>query len=147
MTRETWLAAAPESAVVARALVREEADRHGLDKPAAWDLMLATTEAVANAIEHGAPCDQGIRLAIEPLPQGVRVEVRDCGCGHLPPRADAGPGEPHFAPASAESTRGRGLPIIAAVTDRLELSSQGPPTWIRFEKLNGARATEGSCRA
>ena len=36
-----------------------------------WELMLATTEAFANAVEHGEPCDpRGIRL---------RVEIRDGG--------------------------------------------------------------------
>ena len=135
MTRETWLVSAPESAVVARALVREEADRHGLDEPAVWDLMLATTEAVANAVEHGAPCEKGIRLVIGPCHLGVRVEVVDCGCSHIQPEPGSTPSEPRFRLTSPGSTRGRGLPIIAAVTDRLELSTDGPPTWVRFEKL------------
>ena len=43
----------------ARALVRDAACELRLDGPTTWELMLATTEAVANAIEHGEPCDPG----------------------------------------------------------------------------------------
>ena len=140
MTRETWLAPAPESAVVARALVREEADRHGLDESAVWDLMLATTEAVANAIEHGAPCAEGIRLVIGPCDIGMMVQVRDCGRGHIDPALAARTVDAGFTDAVLDSSRGRGLPIIAAVTDRLELSSGGPPTWVRFQKQSSPAA-------
>ena len=56
MLRETWLPAAPESAPVARSIVRDASTEHGLDGGAAWDLMLATSEAVANAVLHGTAC-------------------------------------------------------------------------------------------
>ena len=143
MTQETWLVAAPESAVVARALVREEAGRHGLDEPAVWDLMLATTEAIANAVQHGAPCERGIRLAIESNDHGLRVEVYDCGCGHAKPPPTSASGRPRFGEASTRATRGRGLPIIEAVTDSLELSTDGPPAWVRFEKLSRTSQAAG----
>jgi len=127
MLRETWLPAAPESAPIARSLVRDAAAGHGLGTEAVWDLMLATTEAVANAIEHGAPCCRGIRLVIEPSEHGMTVEVWDCG------RFEA-----TLTPAALDDTRGRGIPIIAAVVDTLELDGNGPPTRVRFAKLSAA---------
>jgi serine/threonine-protein kinase RsbW len=126
MRRELYLPATPASAPVARALVREVAANFGLDGRSTWELMLATSEAVANAIEHGEPCrndKEGIGLTLEQSHDGLSVEVHDCGS---------------FAPASAPldplSARGRGLPIIAAVVDRLELHPADGSTRVRFTK-------------
>jgi anti-sigma regulatory factor (Ser/Thr protein kinase) len=126
MKRELYLPATPASAPAARALVREAATKLGLDGRSTWELMLATTEAVANAIEHGEPCrndEEGIALTLEPSDDGLSVEVHDCGS---------------FAPAPATldplSARGRGIPIIAAVVDRLELHPADGGTRVRFTK-------------
>jgi serine/threonine-protein kinase RsbW len=123
MKRESWLPAAPESAPLARAIVREAASELELDGATTWELMLATTEAVANAVEHGAPCEGGILLRIESGPAGVGVEVADCGCysGRGRSRKPAGQG-------------GRGIPIIEAVMDSLEVVPATGSTRVRFEK-------------
>ena len=66
MNRESWLPASPSSAPAARAIVRAAAAELKLDGSTTWELMLATTEAVANAVEHGEPCDPGgIYLSLE----------------------------------------------------------------------------------
>jgi serine/threonine-protein kinase RsbW len=126
MKREFFLPALPESAPVARALVREEAAALGLDGRATWELMLATTEAVANAIEHGEPCRsvaEGIGLTLEQSEDGLSVEVHDGGSFAPPP-----------VPLDQLSTRGRGIPIIAAVVDKLELDPTRGDTRVRFTK-------------
>jgi len=129
MRREQWLPAAPESAAVARAFVRDIALEHGLDS-CADDLMLAASEAVTNAVLHGSPCpSNGILLAVEPSDGQIEVEVRDCGT--FVPRA----GDP-----DPLGTRGRGLPIIAAVADRVELVPEPGRTMVRFCKHDGAVA-------
>ncbi len=66
---------------------------------------LALTELVANVVRHvpGRRC----RICYLLLPGGVRVEVAD-GCPELPVPGDAG----------ALDEGGRGLVIVAAVTDR-----------------------------
>jgi anti-sigma regulatory factor (Ser/Thr protein kinase) len=123
MMRESWLPAAPESATHARALVRDAAHEQGLGDDGAWSLMLATSEAIANAILHGTPCADGILLRLLPWNDGLCVEVCDCGqfdAAPLPP----GPEEPH----------GRGIPIIAAVVDHFEVVPDGPLTRVRFAK-------------
>jgi serine/threonine-protein kinase RsbW len=125
MKRETRLPAAPASAGAARLIVREAATEAGLDGGRAWDLMLATSEAVANAILHGkAWPDHSILLTTEPFARGLRVEVSDCGVFD-----SASP------PASVEAESGRGIPIIAAVVDRLEVQNENGGTLVRFEKL------------
>ncbi len=50
------LRAEPASVSVARTFVAHAAEVLHYDRAVAEALRLATTEAVANAIEHGAPC-------------------------------------------------------------------------------------------
>jgi serine/threonine-protein kinase RsbW len=134
MMRESWLPAAPESAPIARAMVREAAVEQGLDGDCAWDLMLATTEAVANAIKHGKPCQdggRGIHVRVEPWDggDGLCVEVSDCGTFEASTR-----------PAEHDATHGRGIPIITAVVDHFELLPEGPRTRVRFAKRSALAA-------
>jgi serine/threonine-protein kinase RsbW len=126
MKRESWLAAAPESAPVARAIVREAAAEHGLDGESTWDLMLATSEAVANAILHGSSCgdpEHGVLLIVEVDEDSISIEVCDCGS------FDA-----QLRPAGADETHGRGIPIIAALADHFELLPEPSQTRVRFGK-------------
>jgi len=126
MKRESWLQAAPESATIARALVRDAAGELGLDEESTWDLMLATTEAVANAVVHGTPCREagnGILLRLESCDDGLCVEVCDCGAFEVP-----------LGPPAPDATHGRGIPIIAAVVDTFELVPDAFQTRVRFGK-------------
>jgi serine/threonine-protein kinase RsbW len=123
--RQAWLPATPEGAPRARAIVRDAAAELGLDDATTWELTLATTEAVANAVEHGAPCDpRGIELRMDIQDGRLEVEVVDCGgCFPDVPRTQKPGGH-----------GGRGLPIIAAVVDHLEVVPDRGTTRVRFEK-------------
>jgi serine/threonine-protein kinase RsbW len=124
MKRESWLPAAPASAPEARAIVRAAASELRLDKTTTWDLMLATTEAVANAVEHGEPCDpRGIYLGLETRDGTLGIEVRDCGCFPPEPRT-----------SKPDDQGGRGMPIIAKIMDKLEVAPGRNATRVRFEK-------------
>jgi serine/threonine-protein kinase RsbW len=124
MTRETWLPATPAGARAARSIVREAAAEAGLEGEPAWDLMLATTEAVTNAVKHGrAWPNDCILFVTQPCPRGVCVQVCDLGTF-----------ESALEPASLEATSGRGIQIIAALVDRLEVRSGDGRTLVRFEK-------------
>jgi serine/threonine-protein kinase RsbW len=124
MMRETWLPAAPASAPEARAVVRAAASELRLDGSTTWELMLATTEAVANAIEHGEPCDaRGIYLRLEARDGTIGIEVCDCGCFPTVPRS-----------TKPDQQGGRGMPIIAAIMDSLEVRPSSGLTRVRFEK-------------
>ena len=125
MMRESWLPAAPEGVPKARAIVRDLAHELRLDGGTTWALMLATTEAFANAVEHGRACDpRGIFLRVEHRDGRVGVEVRDCGGG--------------FRGAERSAKRhgqgGRGMRIIAAVMDQLEVEPDTGRTRVRFAK-------------
>jgi serine/threonine-protein kinase RsbW len=120
---ESWLPSAPASATEARALVRHAASELRLDGATTWELMLATTEAIANAVEHGEPCDRrGIFLRLEAIDGSFEVEVRDCG-GCYPKDS-----------RSSKQQGGRGMSIIAAIMDRLEIVPSTGLTRVRFEK-------------
>jgi serine/threonine-protein kinase RsbW len=124
MKRESWLPAAPASAPEARAIVRDAASELRLDGSTTWDLMLATTEAVANAVEHGKPCDpRGIYLGLEARDGTIGIEVRDCGCFPLESRT-----------SKPDQLGGRGMPIIATIMDKLEVTPSSDITRVRFEK-------------
>jgi serine/threonine-protein kinase RsbW len=123
--RQAWLPATPEGAPRARAIVRDAAAELRLDNETTWELMLATTEAFANAVEHGSPCDpSGVELRMEIHEGGLTVEVLDCGgCFHEDPRT-----------SKPEGHGGRGLRIMAAVTDHFEVVPDERTTRVRFEK-------------
>ena len=132
MMRESWLPAAPESVTRARALVRDAAIEHGLDDDGAWSLILATSEAVSNAILHGTPCsggERGILVRLLPWNDGLCVEVCDCG------EFEAAP-----LPPGLEATHGRGMPIIAAVVDHFEVVPDPRKTRVRFGKRRALAA-------
>jgi serine/threonine-protein kinase RsbW len=122
--REMWLPATPASARLARSIVREAAAVVGLDAERTWDLTLAATEALANAVEHGEPWPNGCVLFVtQPCPRGLRVEVCDLGSF-----------DSTLEPAPLEATCGRGLRIVATLVDRLEITSEDECTVVRFEK-------------
>ena len=122
--RRTWLPATPASAGAARVFVHEGATTAGLDDACIWDLMLATSEAVANAVQHGKAWPNGsILVTTEPCPRGLRVEVTDCGSF-----------DSTIEPTPLESESGRGLPIIAAVVDLLEVRNRDGRTLVSFER-------------
>lgn len=111
---------------MARALVREAAAEHGLDGEATWDLMLATSEAVANAVLHGSACgdpSRGVRLVIEVDEFSLLIEVCDCGTFNT-----------ELRPPAQDALGGRGIPIIAAVADHFELVPEAANTRVRFGK-------------
>jgi serine/threonine-protein kinase RsbW len=109
-------------------MVRDAAADVGLNGNRAWDLMLATSEAFANAIQHGSAwANECILLATEPCPGGLRVEVTDCGSF-----------DRSLEPTPIDAVSGRGIPIIAAVVDHLEVQNGSGRTLVRFEKHTSA---------
>ena len=96
------------------------------------DIALALSEACANVVQHAGPGEE----------YEVQVSARNCRCtievvntgsgtGELTPGGFAVADEP--PPATAE--HGRGLKIIEAVVDNLQLTGKGKQgTTVHFEK-------------
>jgi len=122
--REIWLRADPSSASVARAFAGGAAQDVGCDRAGTEAFRLGITEAVANAVEHGAPCDNGLISVSAYLEAGyLTTEIRDCG---------------DFKAARQSETdleeRGRGLPLMFAVMDHVEIDTVPGRTVVRLAK-------------
>ncbi len=98
-------------------LTREEWPADGAGR-----VLLASTEALTNAIEHGSP--GGGAVEVELSVTADRVDIRVLDEGH--------PGEPlpvvPTEPPPPTALRGRGLIIISRLSDDFELSARGDGT-------------------
>ena len=119
------LVATPTSVREARTVAEEAAIACGLSEQASYDFKLAASEAVANAIEHGRPCEDGcIGLRVqEERPDYLTLCVCDCG-RFQGPRMDP----------SALPERGRGIAVISVLMDEVELLPQSDGTIVRMRK-------------
>ena len=124
LDRELWLRAERASASVAREFAGDAAQDLGCDRAATEALRLGITEAVANAVEHGAPCDNGLISVSLYIEAGcLTTEIRDCGDFKAARQ-----------PANLLEERGRGLPLMFAVMDHVEIDSVPGQTVVRLAK-------------
>lgn len=123
LDREIWLRADPASASVAREFAGDAAQDLGCDRAATEAFRLGITEAVANAVEHGAPCENGlINVSLYVEAGCLTTEIRDCGYFKAARQ-----------PADLDE-RGRGLPLMFAVMDYVEIDSVPGRTVVRLAK-------------
>ena len=122
--RKIWLRADPASASVAREFAGDAAEDVGCDHAATEAFRLAISEAVANAVEHGAPCENGLISVSLYIEAGcLTTEIRDCGDFKAARQ-----------PADSLDERGRGLPLMFAVMDYVEIESVPGQTVVRLTK-------------
>jgi serine/threonine-protein kinase RsbW len=107
-----------------RAAVERVAKECGLDRGERFDLKLAATEAVTNALK-GSPENHTVEVTVAGHEDAVDVEVVDHGVFS---RARAAL---HRGP-DAES--GRGIPIILALVDEVEFAQTSRGTRVRMSK-------------
>jgi len=99
-------------------------DREPWSPEDAGRLLLAASEAVSNAIEHGSPAEGGT-LEIQVIVQrdGATLIVTDQGSGLEEPKIDA-----QATPPSPTSPRGRGFPIMRSLADEVTVTRVGTGT-------------------
>jgi serine/threonine-protein kinase RsbW len=108
-----------------RRAVERVARASNLAAEATFDLKVAATEAVTNAIK-GAPSDHSVDVAIAGGESEVQVEVTDRGTF-----------EPSFRPDSElEAESGRGIPLMLALVDEVEFSSVRGGTRVRLRRAS-----------
>jgi anti-sigma regulatory factor (Ser/Thr protein kinase) len=104
--------ARPENVAVVRHLLGGLAEALRLPASVVDDMRLAVTEACTNVVRHAYAGRDGLmEVLIRPGPHALQVVVADRGRGIGPTTDSAGPG--------------LGLPLIAALTDSLEIQ-HGP---------------------
>jgi anti-sigma regulatory factor (Ser/Thr protein kinase) len=97
----------PATLATARGLLREWLANRGVERGPASELVLAAGEALTNAVAHsGTRRNVEVQLALED--GNVRITVRDFG---------------RWATETSGSDSGRGLPLMAALTDHLDVAS------------------------
>ena len=113
----------------ARRFAGAAAERFGLSHRERDDFKLAASEAVANALEHGLPCwDGAIHVWITEREDTLVLGIRNGGefMFDLPP-------------ADPFAERGRGLPMISNLVDRVALRRVGGHIQMELSKghVNG----------
>lgn len=101
------------SIAAARHFVRthlgEGVAEHRLD-----DIVLAASELVSNAVEHGAGQDIEVRVTIGDSGFDLAVASASLDLPHIP-----------NTPAAADALRGRGLHIVATLSDAIGIDASG----------------------
>jgi anti-sigma regulatory factor (Ser/Thr protein kinase)/ketosteroid isomerase-like protein len=102
----------------------------GFDAGARYQITVATNEAVSNAMEHGAPCDDGNFHVATAVEAGSFVfSVRDCGEFEDAPSPEPDP----------VAERGRGFAFMNLLMDDVRLEARPGHTVLRLAKrLPGA---------
>ena len=120
--KEISLASNSASLAEARDVIAETAAEFGYDDAAIWELKLAATEALMNAIEHGTPSEDGmVHLRLAQEHGDMLLEVW-------------GGGEAPVDPMANGSNRGRGISIMTALMDEVELKRNAEDSRIRLAK-------------
>jgi serine/threonine-protein kinase RsbW len=107
-----------------RAAVERVAEKCGLDRGERFDLKLAATEAVTNALK-GSPENHTVEVTVAGREDTVDVEVVDQGVfSRVRAAIHRGP----------DSESGRGIPIILALVDEVEFAQSSRGTRVRMSK-------------
>jgi anti-sigma regulatory factor (Ser/Thr protein kinase) len=121
-----------DSVLIARAALTRALRRAGWDGDSSGLVILATSEAMANAVIHGSARRGEVRFALAVDPGVARIHVVDEGRP-----GTSCPAIPRELP-SEESTNGRGLYIMRTVADRCDVHPEGDGTEVVMEFLRAA---------
>ena len=104
------------------------AEDFGLEEEERFQVRLATSEAVTNAIVHGSAASGGaVELEAREERGALVFEVRDAG-GAIPPGA----------PVERLAEGGRGLELVALVMDEVQLERRSDGSVLRYIKRRAA---------
>jgi anti-sigma regulatory factor (Ser/Thr protein kinase)/ketosteroid isomerase-like protein len=119
------ISAGPGGLSEGRGFIDRALGEAGFDAAARYQITVATNEAVSNALEHGAPCDDGrVHLAASVEDGSFVFSVRDCG---------------HFDESLAPepdpvAERGRGFAFMNLLMDEVQLDARAGGTTLRLAK-------------
>jgi anti-sigma regulatory factor (Ser/Thr protein kinase) len=121
------------SLALVRAALGTSLEREGWCGDPAGRVILAASEAVANAIEHGSRQGDVVEVELALAPVAAFLRVQDAGR----PGTRCPPERP--APPPLASPRGRGLIIMRGLADRFEVRDlEHGGTELRLEFLRAA---------
>jgi len=136
MEGELWLAAQPSELAKARDFAESGARAFCFDDHGRYEFTFAASEAVANAIEHGASSSDGkIHLHLVGEGDKLTLFVRDSGT------FVASSPDPSEVPQ-----RGRGLAFMVSLMDEVEVRTATDSTLIRLSKRLPPAGSTARCR-
>jgi EAL domain-containing protein (putative c-di-GMP-specific phosphodiesterase class I)/anti-sigma regulatory factor (Ser/Thr protein kinase) len=116
----------------ARELIQETAAQLGFDENAIWEMKLAATEALTNAIDHGPQGGgEGVHLRLAQDNGDMLLEVWGGSERETSSNGDA-------------SSRGRGIAVMTALMDNVELVRNADETLIRLAKRRSSKSNGGA---
>jgi serine/threonine-protein kinase RsbW len=104
-----------------RSAIDTLADRLGLAPEERFDVKLAATEALSNALKK-ADDERAVEVVLEGRDGTVEIQVADRGRFVQPPRR------------LGFSEGGRGIPLMLALVDEVEFAQTGEGTRVRMRK-------------
>ena len=108
----------------ARDWAARAADEFGFEEEGCYQVRLAMSEAVANAIQHGSHTPEDtVHISARERDGALVFEVRDTGT-YVEPQS----------PPAEMSERGRGLALVGLVMDEVELEPGDDGSLLRFAK-------------
>lgn len=114
--------------VVRRAFGRWIQARGGVDVDAVDDLLLACSELCTNAVRSASHAEDTVAVRARPSGDAVVLEVEDDGAGFSWPLAH------RIQDVPEQDEHGRGLFIVAAITDEMEVEVATGRTVVRCTK-------------
>lgn len=115
------------SIAVVRAAIKQALEGTGWDGDAAQRVVLATSEATANAVEHGSRAGDLVEVVYQVSEDDAKVRILDSG-GESPWKHRGAP-----LPPDTGAARGRGLTLIYALAHRVEVVPAGRGTELRLD--------------
>jgi serine/threonine-protein kinase RsbW len=118
------LPARPDAVAVVRQALAGLGDGLGTDEATMVDISVAVSEACGNVVVHAYPGEGWLEVEAWAIGRRIVVVVRDRGRGIAPRAPGTSPG------------LGLGLPLMAALTSRLCITSPEPGTnevWMTFQ--------------
>jgi anti-sigma regulatory factor (Ser/Thr protein kinase) len=116
----------PDSVAEMRTSLEQVGAAVGLPDQSVFDLKVAATEAVANALRHPASRGKDVAVILAAHEGALEIEVRNPG--------------PFQLGDGMDPERGRGLPLMVALADEVEFSATAEGMRVRLRKLLERRA-------
>lgn len=124
------LASSTDSIMLVEKMLQELCAPYYINEDIYGNMLVALTEAVTNAIQHGNKFDTAktVTVACEGIPDGVKFTITDQGPGFNPEVVP----DP-TAPENLEKPNGRGVFLMRHLADHVDFENEGRTVALEFK--------------